>query len=134
MSFNMLEELQKKLGFTEIDKKKWFETNSKYYDDPEKGWEEKIMMHAYPKRSAAVYVMPAYQSPITGKWIDTPSQRRDDFARNNCRPWEGMENEKKEAAKRGLYEEQALDKKLEATIEKNIKDLPTEIKKDIGVI
>lgn len=127
-------ELQKKLGFTEADKAQWLEVNSKYYADPEQGWVDKLIMHAYPQRSAAVYVMPAYQSPISGEWIDTPSQRRNDFAKNNCRPWEGMEQEKKEAAKRAAYEEQAFDKGLEKTIEQSIKDLPTEKKVELGVI
>lgn len=129
-----LEELQTRLGFTEKDKAAWLEINAKYYDNPEQGWIDKLMMHAYPQRSAAVYVMPSYQSPISGEWIDTPSQRRNDFAKNNCRPWEGMEQEKKEAAKRAQYEEQTMDAKLEKTIEQSIKDLPTEKKLEIGVI
>lgn len=127
-------ELQQRLGFTDSDKAAWLEINSKYYDNPEQGWVDKLMMHAYPQRSAAVYVMPAYQSPITGEWIDTPSQRRNDFAKNNCRPWEGMGQEQKEAAKRAQYEEQTMDAKLEKTIEQSIKDLPTEKKVEIGVI
>lgn len=110
----MLSDLEKRLGFTEQDKARWLEVNSRYYADPEQGWAQKIMMHAVPQRSASVYVMPSYQSPITGKWIDTPSQRRDDLARNNCRPWEGLEQEKKEAAIR----EQRMDADLDKLAEK----------------
>lgn len=105
--------LQEKLGFTQENKANWLAINGKYYDDPEQGWREKLEMHAFPKRSASVYVMPAYQSPINGKWIDTPSQRRDDMARNNARPWEGMEAEKKVAMQRKQAEEKANDKALE---------------------
>lgn len=107
------EELQKHLKFTDEDKQKWLEVNGKYYSDPEQGWKDKLMMHAYPTRSAAVYVMPAYQSPITGKWIDTPSQRRDDMARNNCRPWEGMDVERKVADNRVKAEAKAKEDALE---------------------
>lgn len=108
------DQLQAKLGFTAADKANWLDCNGKYYDDPEQGWKDKLMMHAYPQRSASVYVMPAYQSPITGKWIDTPSQRRDDMARNNCRPWEGMESERKVADARVKAEAKAEDQALES--------------------
>ena len=81
-----MNELQKALGFSDEDKAAWLEVNGKYYADPEQGWLDKLNMHANPVRSAMVYVMPAYQSTVTGKWIDTPSQRRDDMARNNARP------------------------------------------------
>jgi len=111
-----MQELQAKLGFTDQDKANWLEINSKYYENPEQGWREKLMMHAYPQRSASVYVMPSYQSPITGKWIDTPSQRRDDMARNNARPWEGMEAEKKVATQRKAAEEKAADQSVENAV------------------
>jgi hypothetical protein len=74
------------------------------------------MMHAYPKRTASVYVMPSYQSPISGKWIDTPSQRRDDMARNNSRPWEGMESERKAASERVKIEEKQKDTAIENAV------------------
>jgi hypothetical protein len=106
-------DIQNKLGFTEDDKARWLESNGKYYSDPEQGWKDKLMMHAFPKRSASVYVMPAYQSPITGKWIDTPSQRRDDLKRNNSRPWEGMAVERKVAQDRVKAEAKAEDQALE---------------------
>lgn len=108
------DEIQSRLGFTAADKDAWLEINSKYYSDPEQGWKDKLMMHAYPKRTASVYVMPAYQSPVTGKWIDTPSQRRDDMARNNCRPWEGMDSERKVAQSRVKSEAKAEDQALES--------------------
>lgn len=108
--------IQEKLGFTDKDKSNWLESNGKYYDEPEQGWRDKLMMHAFPKRSASVYVMPAYQSPVTGQWIDTPSQRRDDMARNNSRPWEGMESERKVATERTKFEEKQADKALEDAV------------------
>jgi len=118
------EELQAALGFTEEDKARWMEANARYYDDPEQGWQDKLLMHAAPKRSAAVYVMPAYQSPISGKWIDTPSQRRDDLRRNGCRPWEGMAQEKQEAKRRTAYLEQSNEKALDHAVRETWQHLP----------
>jgi len=106
-------ELQSKLGFTDTDKSNWLEINGKYYANPEQGWFDKLMMHAYPQRSAAVSVMPSYQSPLSGKWIDTPGQRRDDMKRNNSRPWEGMDAERKVADARVKQESKDYDKALD---------------------
>ena len=108
--------IQEKLGFTDTDKANWLEINGKYYDNPEQGWVDKLMMHAYPQRSASVYVMPAYQSPVTGKWIDTPGQRREDMKRNNYRPWEGMEAERKVADERVKREAKESDKALDNAV------------------
>jgi hypothetical protein len=41
--------------------------------------------------------IPAYTSPIDGRVIDSRAKRRDDLARSQSRPWEGMAAEKKEA-------------------------------------
>lgn len=120
------EEIQRRLGFTEQDKQDWLEINAKYYADPLKGWNDKLLMHAYPQRSASVYVMPAYQSPITGKWIDTPSQRRDDMARNGARPWEGMESERKVADERVKREAKEYDQKLESAAVEAYRSLGSE--------
>lgn len=98
-----------RLGFTEETKAAWIETNGRYYDDVQQAWIDKLHMHAFPKRSANVYVMPSYQSPITGKWIDTPSQRRDDLKRSGSRPWEGMEQEKKEAQRKRAEADKEMD-------------------------
>lgn len=106
--------LEERLGFTPADKARWLEVNGKYYDDPEAGWQAKLAMHAYPQRSASVYVMASYRSPVTNKWIDTPSQRRDDLARSGCRPWEGMASEQKEAGRR----QQEVDKDMDKLSEK----------------
>ena len=121
-----MNELQESLGFSDADKAAWLEVNAKYYADPEQGWLDKLHMHAYPVRSAMVYVMPAYQSPVTGKWIDTPSQRRDDMARNNSRPWEGMESEKRVATQRKASEEKQADAAIESAVVSAWHQLPSE--------
>lgn len=58
--------------------------------------------------------LPPYESPVTGKVIAGRAKRRDDLARNNCRPWEGIEAEKKEAARRAAYTEARSDARLDA--------------------
>lgn len=66
----------------------------------------------------------AYQSPATGKWISSKAQRAEDMAESNTRPWEGIEQEKKEAERQKAYEEQRQDKELTACVEKTFKELP----------
>jgi len=61
--------------------------------------------------------IPAYQSPVTGRWINSRSQRAEDLKRNGCRPWEGMEQEKKEADRQKAYAEADEDKKLTRSAE-----------------
>jgi hypothetical protein len=120
------EQIQAQLGFTADDKANWIDCNSKYYSDPEQGWRDKLMMHAFPKRTASLYVMPAYQSPITGKWIDTPRQRRDDMARSGSRPWEGMDSERKVAENRVKFEEKKADAAIESAVVEAYKSLGPE--------
>lgn len=67
--------------------------------------------------------LPSYQSPIDGRWIDGRAARREDLARNNCRPWEGMEQERKEAARRQSYEHERQDRRLEQAVEKSLMQL-----------
>lgn len=63
--------------------------------------------------------LPSYQSPIDGRWIDGRVARREDMARNNCRPWEGMHQEKKEAARKEGYRQEHMDRKLDETVNKS---------------
>ena len=45
-----------------------------------------------PKRSAfptpVIRGFEAYESPVTGKMITSPNERREDLKRNDCIPWE----------------------------------------------
>ena len=117
-------QIQTDLGFTEDDKSAWLETNGKYYEDPEHGWSDKLLMHAYPKRSAAVYVMPGYESPASGRWIETARQRREDFKSSGTREWEGMDNERHESAKRKAEIEKKADAALDHTVRTAWQHLP----------
>jgi hypothetical protein len=55
----------------------------------------------------------AYESPTTGRVITSHRARLDDLKRSRARPWEGLEQEKKEAARKRGYIEQKQDAKLE---------------------
>lgn len=74
--------------------------------------------------SAVVADLPGYQSPTTGRWIEGRAARRDDLKRSNARPWEGFEQEKKEAQKRLADREAKSDAKLEKVIRETYHALP----------
>jgi hypothetical protein len=68
--------------------------------------------------------LPSYTSPIDGKWIDGRKQRAEDLKRNGCRPWEGLDQEKKEAAKQVKYADEKLDASLTKTAAETFHQLP----------
>lgn len=70
--------------------------------------------------------IPAYQSPVTGKWINSRVQRNEDLKRNNARPWEGMEQERKVAQSRAKDEEKKADAKIEEAAVSAWHQLPVE--------
>lgn len=71
----------------------------------------------------------AYTSPIDGRPITTKQARIEDLRRNNCRPWEGMEQEQKVSQQRKAEEEKAFDAKLEKTIGETYAALPSDQKR-----
>lgn len=68
--------------------------------------------------------IPAYESPASGKWITSRAQRREDFKRTGTRPWEGREQEQKEAARQKQYDEAKSDAALDHTVRRAWQDLP----------
>lgn len=68
--------------------------------------------------------IPAYESPASGKWITSRAERREDFKRTGTRPWEGIEEEKKEAQRQEKYQEEVSDKALDHIVRKAWADLP----------
>ena len=90
---------------------------------------EKVILNAPVGRVETIF----YTSPIDGRPITTKQAREEDLRRNNCRPWEGLEQEKKEAARRAEYEEQKQDAKIEKAIEQTIKELPEQKKAILGL-
>lgn len=68
--------------------------------------------------------IPAYESPASGKWITSRAERREDFKRTGTRPWEGKEQEQKEAARQKAYDEAKADAALDHTVRKAWQELP----------
>lgn len=60
--------------------------------------------------------LPGYQSPIDGRWIEGRRARTEDLKRSNCRPWEGMDTERKEAVKRAEAADTEFGQKIEAGV------------------
>lgn len=56
--------------------------------------------------------LPDYQSPVSGLIVHGRKGRRDDLKRHGSRPYEGREQELKEAARRKAYEEKRSDERL----------------------
>jgi len=57
--------------------------------------------------------IPPYVSPASGKVISSRSARRDDLRRTNSRPWEGFDQERKEASRQRAYADQKFDRVLD---------------------
>lgn len=75
----------------------------------------------------AAYVsgdIPAYVSPTTGRVIGSRSARRDDLRRSSARPWEGIEQEQKEASRQRAYQDAKFDKSLTETAHKVWHEMP----------
>lgn len=70
--------------------------------------------------------IPAYVSPVTGKLINSRTDRREDLKRAGCREWEGMEQETKVAQQRAREEEKAADAKLESAVVAAWQSMPSE--------
>lgn len=61
--------------------------------------------------------IPAYVSPVSGKLINSRKQRVEDLKESGSRPWEGLEQEQKEADRQKAYREAEADKKLTKAVE-----------------
>ena len=71
--------------------------------------------HQTQKRQAP-YVqadLPDYESPIDGRIVHGRKGRRDDLKRHRCRPWEGRDQEEREAARQRAYNEQMDERRLD---------------------
>ena len=67
--------------------------------------------------------IPAYQSPTSGKWITSRSQRREDMRAANCVDYEPsliQENERKQA-----LDDATLARKIDEHVEETIYNMPT---------
>lgn len=71
--------------------------------------------HEADPRTSGVLIcadLPGYQSPVTGLWVEGRAQRREDLKRTASRPYEGREQELKEAARHDAYRDQKIDASL----------------------
>ena len=81
-------------------------------------------------KSATIFGdLPGYESPIDGKWIEGRKARRNDLARSGCRPWEGLEQEKKEAAKAHASLDRQTDELAEKIAHRAWAEAPERIRK-----
>lgn len=62
--------------------------------------------------------LPAYESPASGLMIEGRAARREDLRRSGCREWEGIDSERKEAAKRKAYIDQKIDQSIDTAARK----------------
>ncbi len=69
-----------------------------------------------PKGPLVFGDLPSYQSPVTGLWVDGRVARREDLKRTGSRPWEGLDQEKKEVSRQNQYAEQKLDASLTRSV------------------
>lgn len=67
--------------------------------------------------------IPAYESPKTGKWITSRSERREDLARSNCYEWEpGIE---KDIERNKVAREAREAAQVDAYVDAVVRDLHT---------
>lgn len=78
--------------------------------------------------------LPGYQSPIDGRWVEGRRARNEDLRRNNCRPWEGMEVERKEAEKRAEAADAQFGKVIEAGVAEVYNGMSTESQRALAQI
>lgn len=65
-----------------------------------------------------------YDCPITGKWIGSKAEHRENLAQHGCRVLET--GEKEAVVARRKAEDEAFDKAVEATVEKEIEAMPSD--------
>jgi len=75
--------------------------------------------------------LPEYESPVTGKIVRGRAARREDLKRHRCRPWEGMEAEQKEAARRRAEQERQTDRLAEKIVHSAWAEMPPRIRKQL---
>lgn len=66
--------------------------------------------------------IPAYQSPVTGQWINSRAERREDLKRTGCVEYEPSMKEYAERARQ--REDVELEKAMEQTVEAEIHAMP----------
>lgn len=73
--------------------------------------------------------LPGYQSPVTGLWVEGRRQRREDLKRTGSRPYEGFEQEKKEADKIQRENERQMDQLAEKMAHRAWAEAPERVRR-----
>lgn len=89
-------------------------------------------MLSAPSLSPDIANWDAYVSPASGKLITSKAQRREDMARTNSRPWEGMASEQQEAKRRKAYMEQKQDAQLHEAASRAFYQLPEQKRRELS--
>ena len=76
--------------------------------------------------------VPDYISPVTGLLVSGRKQREADLRNTNSRPWEGMEQEQKEALRQRQYQDQRIEKDIFRAAETAFRNLPEHIKRQLA--
>lgn len=74
---------------------------------------------------------PEYHSPIDGRLVSGRKERRADMARSGSRPWEGLEQEKKEAARQRQYKEDKQRQIIKQMIESKVREMPESQRREL---
>jgi hypothetical protein len=99
------------------------------WDATTKSLVEVTAPRAAPVAPAVFGDLPAYTSPIDGKLIDGKRDRRNDLARSQCRPYEGREQEAREAQKVHIEQDRKLDQLAEKIAHRAWAEAPERIRK-----
>jgi hypothetical protein len=67
--------------------------------------------------------LPGYSCPVTGSWVEGRRAHEENLARTGCRVLE--DGEKGENEKRRAKADAALDRAVEATVEREVEQLPS---------
>lgn len=73
--------------------------------------------------------LPGYTSPVTGQWVEGRRARREDLVRTGSRPYEGFEQEKKEADKVQRENERKLDQLAEKMAHRAWAEAPERVRR-----
>jgi hypothetical protein len=91
------------------------------------------LVEAPARRSQALHFiqpdLPGYESPIDGRWVEGRKARREDLLRSGCRPYEGREQEQKEAMKVQAARERELDHLAEKMAHRAWAEAPERVRK-----
>jgi hypothetical protein len=88
-----------------------------YLDTPEccgQKTDKRILMAPTARMDMAPW--DAYESPATGKTITSYAERRADMKASGCRDYEGRESEQRHSERQKMYDEEAQEKALDATV------------------